>query len=299
VWLTQVDAVAASVTANVGTAECAGCLRALRNTFLQHHAPLPIVSAAGAATDPFTVVVIGGTGAGKSTLLNALIGEAVLLPTNCMRACTATIIELSYLASARVGERYKATIEFLSEDEWATELEVMCVLINTARNEYKHGTKAAATKASLADWLVVGTPAADACIKMRSVFGHTMEEHIINANFAELKSSPKVKELLGAGAVHLSAGSAHELSGLLAATIDSENETSEGALPTLVALASALYVTYGGNHWQSGKLTIGGSFMILLLRRCKVAADQESGGEGAMGSADGWRSTRRRARAAR
>jgi hypothetical protein len=46
------------------------------------------------------MVVLGNTGAGKSTLLNSLLGEAVLLPTNCMRACTATIIEMLHLSEA-------------------------------------------------------------------------------------------------------------------------------------------------------------------------------------------------------
>jgi hypothetical protein len=40
--------------------------------------------------------VVGDTGAGKSSLLNVLLGEAELLPTNGMRACTAAAVELSY-----------------------------------------------------------------------------------------------------------------------------------------------------------------------------------------------------------
>ena len=44
---------------------------------------------------PFTVVVAGGTGAGKSTLVNALLGSEVL-PTSCMRACTAAVIEVGW-----------------------------------------------------------------------------------------------------------------------------------------------------------------------------------------------------------
>ncbi|KAJ1493571.1 hypothetical protein T484DRAFT_1768352 [Baffinella frigidus] len=38
-------------------------------------------------------VTVGDTGVGKSTLLNAILGEASVLPTNGMRACTACIIE--------------------------------------------------------------------------------------------------------------------------------------------------------------------------------------------------------------
>lgn len=43
-----------------------------------------------------SVVTVGDTGAGKSTLLNALLGETNILPTNGMRACTASVIELSW-----------------------------------------------------------------------------------------------------------------------------------------------------------------------------------------------------------
>ena len=35
-------------------------------------------------------------GAGKSSMLNAVLGEVNVLPTNGMRACTATITEVSY-----------------------------------------------------------------------------------------------------------------------------------------------------------------------------------------------------------
>jgi len=47
--------------------------------------------------DPTTIVVLGNTGAGKSTLLNAFLGEEELLPTNAMRACTASIIEVLHV----------------------------------------------------------------------------------------------------------------------------------------------------------------------------------------------------------
>ena len=46
-----------------------------------------------------SVVTVGDTGAGKSTLLNALLGETSVLPTNGMRACTASIIELVRMGS--------------------------------------------------------------------------------------------------------------------------------------------------------------------------------------------------------
>jgi hypothetical protein len=50
------------------------------------------------ALDKSSIVVLGNTGAGKSTLLNAFLDEEELLPTNAMRACTASIIEMEYNA---------------------------------------------------------------------------------------------------------------------------------------------------------------------------------------------------------
>ncbi len=56
-------------------------------------------------------VTFGDTGAGKSTLLNALIGESNILPTNGMRACTATIIESAHLPAIPVP---RLALQFVS-----------------------------------------------------------------------------------------------------------------------------------------------------------------------------------------
>eukprot|EP00961_Rhodomonas_salina_P154810 2085243-Rhodomonas_salina.1 len=69
-------------------------------------------------------VTFGDTGAGKSTLLNALIGEANILPTNGMRACTATIIELSHNKES-TGPNYVGEAEFVTGEEWMKELDTL------------------------------------------------------------------------------------------------------------------------------------------------------------------------------
>ena len=70
-----------------------------------------------------SVVVVGNTGAGKSTLLNGLLGEASILPTNGMRACTACLIEMRHEESdpAR-SPLYRAEVEFMTQAEWDKEL---------------------------------------------------------------------------------------------------------------------------------------------------------------------------------
>lgn len=68
------------------------------------------------------IAVVGGTGSGKSSVLNALLDHANILPTSGMRACTAAIVEVSTLANCT---RYEVEIEFLSQEEWETELKIL------------------------------------------------------------------------------------------------------------------------------------------------------------------------------
>ena len=69
-----------------------------------------------------SVVVVGNTGAGKSTLLNALLKETSVLPTNGMRACTASLIELRHGPTDQ-PYRYRGSVQFMTEEEWNTELD--------------------------------------------------------------------------------------------------------------------------------------------------------------------------------
>ena len=70
-----------------------------------------------------SIVVVGNTGAGKSTLLNALLDETRVLPTNGMRACTASLIEMRHEASDPARDPlYRGEVEFLTQAEWDKEL---------------------------------------------------------------------------------------------------------------------------------------------------------------------------------
>ncbi|KAK4192091.1 hypothetical protein QBC35DRAFT_512201 [Podospora australis] len=48
-----------------------------------------------------------------------------LVPTNCMRVCTAVITEISYNDSEEVGKKYRAEIHFISKTEWLQELQIL------------------------------------------------------------------------------------------------------------------------------------------------------------------------------
>lgn len=66
--------------------------------------------------------VVGNTGAGKSSVINAMLDEERLVPTNCMRACTAVVTEISYNYEP---EPYRAQIEFITTADWAKELKTL------------------------------------------------------------------------------------------------------------------------------------------------------------------------------
>lgn len=89
--------------------------------------------------------VVGNTGAGKSSVyvihicgifvmwmtfheltltnrINAMLDEERLVPTNCMRACTAVVTEISYNYEEHP---YCAEIEFITIEDWAKELKVL------------------------------------------------------------------------------------------------------------------------------------------------------------------------------
>ena len=69
--------------------------------------------------------VMGSTGAGKSSVINAVLGGEMLVPTNCMRACTAVITEIAYNDSQDPEALYRAKVEFISKEDWRKELTIM------------------------------------------------------------------------------------------------------------------------------------------------------------------------------
>ena len=55
-------------------------------------------------------------------MINAMLDEERLVPTNCMRACTAVVTEISF---NHEEEPYRAQIEFVSQAEWEKELRII------------------------------------------------------------------------------------------------------------------------------------------------------------------------------
>ncbi|XP_061115302.1 nuclear GTPase SLIP-GC-like [Conger conger] len=61
----------------------------------------------------------GKTGAGKSSLINAIVEESQLLPSGSMRACTSVFV---HVQANTESSKYKADIEFISAEDWKSEL---------------------------------------------------------------------------------------------------------------------------------------------------------------------------------
>ncbi|KAI8946002.1 hypothetical protein F4801DRAFT_566054 [Xylaria longipes] len=133
-----------------------------------------------------TVVgVVGNTGAGKSSVINALLDEERLLPTNCLRACTASPTEISFNDSDDPQELYRAEIEFISAEEWVRELQVLFSdLLDRSGQVSREATK-------------TDTDAGIAYAKVRAVYPQKTRDEIAQANPKNLANEPAVRGILG------------------------------------------------------------------------------------------------------
>jgi hypothetical protein len=131
------------------------------------------------------VGVVGSTGAGKSSVINAVLDEERLLPTNGMRACTASVTEVAYNNSDDPAQLYRAEIEFITFDDWLKELQgLFGDLIDSNGKIYK--------ESSTSD-----TDAGRAYAKIKAVYPHLTKEMIEQTDPLQLASSNVLKKVLG------------------------------------------------------------------------------------------------------
>ncbi|KAI9881074.1 MAG: hypothetical protein M1830_008232 [Pleopsidium flavum] len=130
-----------------------------------------------------TVVgVVGNTGAGKSSVINAMLDEERLVPTNCMRACTAVVTEISYNYS---DDPYRAEIDFITTKDWEKELK-------TLFEDLLDGNGNVSRDCSNED-----TEAGVAYAKIRAVYPRKTKEDIANTSIDALIHHRDVVDLLG------------------------------------------------------------------------------------------------------
>ncbi|KAI0020202.1 Dynamin family-domain-containing protein [Xylariomycetidae sp. FL0641] len=133
-----------------------------------------------------TVVgVVGNTGAGKSSVINALLDEERLLPTNCLRACTASPTEISYNYSDEPSEKYRAEVEFITADDWIRELEILF-------SDLLDGNGEVSREATNPD-----TDAGVAYAKVKAVYPSTTREDLARVSPGQLANARSVRHILG------------------------------------------------------------------------------------------------------
>ncbi|KAI1640119.1 hypothetical protein F4809DRAFT_562582 [Biscogniauxia mediterranea] len=133
-----------------------------------------------------TVVgVVGNTGAGKSSVINALLDEERLLPTNCIRACTASPTEISYNYSEDPSERYRAEIEFISTQDWIRELEVLFSDLLDSNGEVSKESSSSDSDAGIA------------YAKLKAVYPAKTKDMLARTTPNDLANEPAVRGVLG------------------------------------------------------------------------------------------------------
>lgn len=124
--------------------------------------------------------VVGNTGAGKSSVINALIEEERLVPTNCMRSCTAVVTEISWNSSKDPESKYRAKIEFITREDWEKELLILVSEFLTEEGELSTEAKDHKTDAGIA-WS-----------KFHAVYPNIDRGSLKDCNIAALVADPEL-----------------------------------------------------------------------------------------------------------
>ncbi|KAM3081672.1 hypothetical protein ACMFMG_005123 [Clarireedia jacksonii] len=134
---------------------------------------------------PTIIGVVGNTGSGKSSVINAMLDEERLVPTNCMRACTAVVTELSWNSSDDPTKKYRAEIEFIKASDWQKDLEV-------SLNELIDGSGNISRDSTNAD-----SEAGIAYAKIKAVYPNKTKEMLAESTVEELMREESVRNVLG------------------------------------------------------------------------------------------------------
>ncbi|KAI0128927.1 hypothetical protein BJ170DRAFT_579822 [Xylariales sp. AK1849] len=129
--------------------------------------------------------VVGDTGAGKSSLVNALLQEGKVVPTNCLRACTAVVTEISWNESNDPGELFRAEIDFISTDDWCDELQHLFKDLVDSNGEISKNSTNKETEAGVA-WA-----------KIKSIYPHIGKDELAETNAKDLARHGSICNILG------------------------------------------------------------------------------------------------------
>ncbi|KAL8964903.1 MAG: hypothetical protein Q9183_004149 [Haloplaca sp. 2 TL-2023] len=153
-----------------------------------------------------TLAVVGMTGAGKSSIINAVLNEDRLVPTNCMRACTAVVTEISFNTE---DIPYRAEIEFIQPQEWREEFTILF-------GDFLDGSKRTSNNSIRED-----SDAGIAYAKIRAVHPSKTKEELMSSDIQDMLF--EVSHLLGT-TVKIQASDADQLFRHLQKYIDSKEK---------------------------------------------------------------------------
>ncbi|KAF8866379.1 hypothetical protein BDZ45DRAFT_639507 [Acephala macrosclerotiorum] len=134
---------------------------------------------------PTIIGVVGNTGAGKSSVINAMLEEERLVPTNCMRACTAVVTEISWNSSDDENSKYRADIEFIKPEDWRKDLELSFSELIDSNGAVSRDCTNPETEAGVA------------YAKIKSVYPNKTKDDLANCTVERLMQEPGVKNVLG------------------------------------------------------------------------------------------------------
>lgn len=108
-----------------------------------------------------------------------------LLPTNCLRACTASPTEISFNHSNDLAEAYRAEIEFITTEDWTKELDALFRDMLDAGGEISRECTNADSDSGVA------------YAKVKAVYPNKTKEMIAKSNSKDLVNEPRVRGVLG------------------------------------------------------------------------------------------------------
>jgi hypothetical protein len=136
--------------------------------------------------EPTIIGVVGNTGAGKSSVINAMLDEERLVPTNCMRACTAVVTEMSWNNSNDENEKYRADIEFIQLKDWEMELSILFAEILDGNGKFSHEAGSDADSGANV-----------AYAKIKAVYPYKTKDDISKTSVRQLMQEPSIQDILG------------------------------------------------------------------------------------------------------
>ncbi|KAK0714662.1 hypothetical protein B0H67DRAFT_488640 [Lasiosphaeris hirsuta] len=163
------------------------------------------------------VGVVGNTGAGKSSVISAVLDEERLLPTNCMRACTASPTEISWNPSEDPSELYRAEVEFISAEDWIKDLQSLYSDLLDSNGDVSRDCTNQDTEAGIA------------YAKIKAVYPKKTKEMLSQATPESLTNEPAIQRVLGT-VKNLKAKTAGSIYQQLQVYVDSREKGSERSI---------------------------------------------------------------------